>query len=243
MTNFYELHAQIPYHHSHQSRRQLHQEFQLLLILHNHQKPLFPVLIQFVQVWSWSGLRLLRWWWPKPDSVHPARTARAQADSWGIDHPMSLRGGFRGPSWTRGAWTRTGGLRGLPANRSRSSCSLSSHRWQWSSLLIRAMGRPQPQMRCWGNLVGSQAIPLTMVPRFSSFLDCMVYSSGKIEASSFSMVLVIAARRAISLSRWRVRCLRAIASSRLRRGRSGCRRCGCQFQFFGHGFSSSIQTG
>jgi len=78
------------------------------------------------------------------------------------------------------------------------------------------MGLPQPQMRCWGNLVGSQAMPLTMVPRFSSFLDCMAYSSGKIEASSFSMVLVIAARRAISLSRWRVRCLRAIASSRLR---------------------------
>jgi hypothetical protein len=51
------------------------------------------------------------------------------------------------------------------------------HRWQMSEWLMRAIFLPQPQMRCWGNGVGSQAIPLTIVPRFSRACDCMAYSS------------------------------------------------------------------
>ena len=68
------------------------------------------------------------------------------------DHPMSFRGGFRGELglWTFGPRTPGGGLRGLPANRSRSSYSRSIHRWQMSEWEMRAIFRPHAHRRCSG---------------------------------------------------------------------------------------------
>ena len=85
-----------------------------------------------------------------------------------------------------GAFAHSGGA--SPDLDSFSSYSRSMQRWQMSDLLMRAMGLPQPQMRCWGNGVGSQAIPLTIVPAFSKACDCMAYSSAKIAASNFASI-------------------------------------------------------
>lgn len=97
-----------------------------------------------------------------------------------------------------------------------SSYSRSMHRWHRSAVEMRAMGLPQPQMRCWGNLVGSQAMPLTIVPLCSSFLDCMAYSSAAIAVSISSISLDRETRRSVRMIRRVCRWFTAITTCRLR---------------------------